>query len=307
MRVRRNVRLEKLFIDTLCESMTVHLMERLVRRIIANYDLHQRSGFPENIPIPQVNAAQQVYMDMMAENLLPRFIEVLIDVDTNGYMGRPVHVRLLPQVLDALQELGLYYDERYGAIVESEHKVKTGGWGVLREGFTYELSFLSFDIVGSSEIVRKHTHEEIVHAYTNVKRVAAGLIEKREGRIWRWEGDGALAAFYFGNRNFHVAMAGIEILLELFMYNLFDCPLKEPIGVRLGAHTGPCSFNQNVDEIQSATLNRLAEIDYRYTEPDSLTISPGVYSDLGTKLERFFRPHEVSSRNYLYRYKLRWE
>ena len=102
--------------------MTVHLMERLVRRIIPDYDLHRRSGFPENIPIPQVDAAEQVYMDMVSEKLLIRFIEVLIDVNQNGYMGRPVTIRLLPQILNELEEVGLSYNEKYGAIVERDRR-----------------------------------------------------------------------------------------------------------------------------------------------------------------------------------------
>ena len=37
---------------------------------------------------------------------------------------------------------------------------------------------------------------------------------------------------------------------------------------------------------------------------DSLTISPGVYSDLGSKLASFFQPFEISSQNFLYKYHL---
>jgi hypothetical protein len=307
MKIKRNVRIEKLIKDALSQSMTVHLMERLVRRIIPNYDLHERSGFPENIPIPLVDAAQQVYMDMVAENALIRFIEMLIDVNSTGYMGRPVTVRLLPQILNELEELGLYYDERYGAIVEGEERVKTSSWGVLREGYTYEFSFMRFDIAGNSSLVRRYSKKDVGKAYSDMKRIATMMVEKREGRIWRWEGDGALAAFYFGNKNLQVVLTGIEILLELFMYNLFECPFREPLNVRISAHTGPAAFSSKIEDIQSATLNRLLEIDQQYSKPDSLTISPSVYTDLGTKLERFFQALQVSSRNYLYQYQLRWE
>ncbi len=305
--MKRNIRLGKYIIDALSHSMTVHLMERLVRRIIPDYDLHRRSGFPENIPIPQVDAAEQVYMDMVSEKLLIRFIEVLIDVNQNGNMGRPVTIRLLPQILNELEEVGLSYNEKYGAIVERDRRVKTVGWGVLREGFTYEFSFLSFDIVGNSELVRRYSKNEIMRGFTDVKRLVAGMVEKREGRMWRWEGDGGLAAFYFGNKNAQVTLAAIELLLELFMYNLFDCPFNEPLSIRIAAHTGPCQFFNNVNEIRSATINRLIEIEARYAVSDSLTISPSVYTDLGTKLESFFQPVEISARSNLYRYKLEWE
>jgi class 3 adenylate cyclase len=307
VKIKRNIRFERLIVDALAESMTVHLMERLVRRVIPDYDLHQRSGFPENIPIPKADAAQQVYMDMTSENTLTPLIEVLIDVDRNGYMGRPVSVRLLPQILDELEEIGLYFDERYGAIIEGKQRARTIGWGVLREGFHYEFSFLRFDIVGNSNLVRKYSRKETVKAFTDVKKIIAGVVEKREGRIWSWEGDGALAAFYFGNKNTQVVLTGIEILLEIFMYNLTECPFNEPLNIRIAAHTGPAQFFSDVTRIHSETLNRLAEMEHYHTEADSLTISPSVYTDLGTKLERFFQPAQISSRNYLYRYKLEWE
>jgi hypothetical protein len=305
--VKRSVRLGKYITDALSQSMTVHLMERLVRRIIPDYDLHQRSGFPQNIPIPQVDAAEQVYMDMISEKLLIRLIEVLIDVDKNGYMGRPVTIRFLRQILNELEEVGLSYHEKYGAIVERDQRVKTVGWGVLREGFTYEFSFLSFDIVGNSELVRRYSKKQIMKGYTDVKKVVTRMVDKREGRMWRWEGDGGLAAFYFGNKNMQVTLAAIEVLHELFMYNLFDCPLKEPLSIRIAAHTGPCQFFPNVNEIRSATINRLIEIETQHADSDSLTISPSVYTDLGTKLESFFKPIQISSRNNLYRYTLAWE
>ena len=305
--MKRNLRLGRYIVDALSQSMTVHLMERLVRRIIPDYDLHRRSGFPENIPIPQVDAAEQVYMDMVSEKLLTRLIEVLIDVNQNGHMGRPLSIRLLPQILNELEEVGLSYNEKYGAIVERDRRVKTVGWGVLREGFTYEFSFLSFDIVGNSKLVRRYSKKEIMRGFTDVKRLVVGMVDKREGRIWRWEGDGGLAAFYFGNKNRQVTLAAIEVLLELFMYNLFDCPFNEPLSIRIAAHTGPCQFFNNVNDIRSATINRLIDIETRHTAPDSLTISPSVYTDLGTKLESFFNPVEISVRNNLYRYKLEWE
>ncbi len=246
-------------------------------------------------------------MDMVSERLLVRLIEVLIDVDKNGYMGRPVTIRFLRQILNELEEVGLYYNEQYRAIVERDQRVKTVGWGVLREGFTYEFSFLSFDIVGSSELVRRYSKKQIMTGYTDVKKLVTRMVGKREGRMWRWEGDGGLAAFYFGNKNMQVTLAAIEVLHELFMYNLFECPLNEPLSIRIAAHTGPCQFFPNVNEIRSDTINRLVEIEAEYAVSDSLTISPSVYTDLGTKLESFFRPVQISSRNNLYRYTLEWE
>ncbi len=300
-------RLESYLIKALSHSMTVHRMEKLSRMVIPGYDLHKRSGFPETIPIPQMDAAQQVVSDISSEGLLIRFVEILIEIDRDGLMGRSMSIRSLSQVIDELESLGFIFHEGYGVFIERGGRVKTKGWGILREEINYEFSFLSLDIVGSSALVRNYPENKIAKAYKDLNRIITKIVERREGRIWSWEGDGGLAAFYFGNKNVQATLTGLEILLELFMHNLLVCPFKEPLHMRLAVHTGPCQFLNNVEEIRSETLRRIRLIESKYTEADGLTISPGVYTDLGTKLERFFKPYEISERNFLYTYKMDWE
>jgi hypothetical protein len=116
-----------------------------------------------------------------------------------------------------------------------------------------------------------------------------------------------VAAFYYGNKNIQAALSGMEMLLELFMYNLFQCPFSKPLQVRLAVHTGPCPFHENFEQIRSDTLRRLAVIESEFAENDSLVITPGVFSDMGNKLDSFFQSLRVSRHNLLYQYKLRWE
>ena len=54
-------------------------------------------------------------------------------------------------------------------------------------------------------------------------------------------------------------------------------------------------------------LRHVERIESHYTEPNGLTLSPVVYFDLGTKLEKFFEPYRVSNEQFVYRYKLAWE
>jgi hypothetical protein len=44
-----------------------------------------------------------------------------------------------------------------------------------------------------------------------------------------------------------------------------------------------------------------------YTTPDTMTISPNVYSDMGSKLELFFKPFSSKNGKYLYQYMIEWE
>jgi hypothetical protein len=116
-----------------------------------------------------------------------------------------------------------------------------------------------------------------------------------------------VAAFFYKNKNVQAALSGMEMLLELFTYNLFQCPFSKPLQLRLAVHTGPCPFYQNFERVRSDTLRRLEVIESQFAENDSLLITPGVYSDMGNKLESFFKPLRVSQHNLLYQYKLRWE
>ena len=300
-------RLQNFLAQSLGQSLTVELMEKLAGRVIPDYDLHRQSGFPPQIPIPQRDAAQLIARDVVRRGQLRRFTEVLIEVERNGLMGRSVAMRFLPRLIDEIESLGFVYKEEYGQFVEGGAGARTRGWGVLQEGSTYEFSFLRMDIAGNSQLVRKYPRSEVLRAYANLRKLLSAIVERRDGRIWHWEGDGGIAAFLFGAKNVQAALAGMEMLLELFMYKLLHCSFAGDLHVRLAVHTGPCQFLGNFKEIRSDTLRRLETLEGQHASPDSLILSPGVHSDLGTKLECFFRPVAVSDRNMLYQYSLGWE
>lgn len=307
MKVRISARLERLMISALYQSMDVQLMERLADRVMPDYDLHAQSGIPDNIPIMQVDAATVIYKDMRDEGLLRPFVEMLVEVDREGVMGRSVSIKFLPQIIKEIEAFGFKFSKSYGIFIEDEAQGRTKGWGVLRAGVNYEFSFIRLDIVGNTKLVRKYPERVISEAYSDVKRIVTASVEKREGRIWHWEGDGGYAAFYFGTKNIHATVTGMEVLLELLMYNIFRCPFDEPLAVRIAVHTGPCQFQFDDKRIQGASIERLHEIESDYTEKNSLTISPGVYTDLGPKLGKFFKPFEIASHSFLYRYKVTFE
>jgi len=305
--VKISPRLQSYITQALSQSIEVNLMERLAARIIGGYDLYERTGFPASIPIPQGDAARQITADLARTGNIHRFAELLVEVDRSGVMGRPVSVRLLPQIVKELEILGYRFKEDQGIFIEAGGRGKTKGWGVLIEGQIYELSFLRIDTVGNTALVRKYSKRLVVQVYNEVRRLFSTIVENRDGRLWQWEGDGGIAAFYYGNKNVQAVLSGMEMLLELFMYNLFQCPFSKPLQVRLAVHTGPCPFHENFERVRSDTLRRLEVIESEFAENDSLVITPGVYSDMGNKLDSFFQSLRVSRHNLLYQYKLRWE
>ena len=300
-------RLQNFLAQSLGQSLTVELMQRLAARVIPEYDLHRQSGFPPQIPITQRDAAQVIARDMVRKGQVLRFAEVLMEVERNGVMGRSVSMRFLPRLIDLLESIGFVFKEEYGQFVEGGAGARTRGWGVLQEGSTYEFSFLRMDIAGNSELVRKYPKSEVLRAYGDLRKLLSAIVERRDGRIWHWEGDGGIAAFLFGPKNVQAALAGMEVLLELFMYNLLHCTFAGDLHVRLAVHTGPCQFLGHFKEIRSDTLHRLETLEGHFAAPDSLILSPGVYSDLGSKLASFFNPVALADRQTLYQYSLGWE
>jgi class 3 adenylate cyclase len=305
MKVSRQ--LKNLLVKALSESMSPHTMQKIVRRIIPNYDLQERTGYPTNIPITGLTAANQVMLDMTEEEMFSKFVVVLIDVTENGLMGTKLKIKELPAILSELEAAGLIFNRDRNQFMETKGDSTSRGWRVLEEGNIYDFTFLRLDIVKNSELVRNYERETIMEVYTDLKEIVRKHVEKRNGRIWGWEGDGVLVAFYFDDKNVSAVLTGMDILLNLFLYNEFECKLGEPLLVRIAIHAGPCPFRQEINKNQSETIARLEHVEAEHTLPDSLTLTPSVYQDLGTKLEKLFQPVELNSGNNVYRFKMRWE
>jgi len=302
-----NARLATLFISALSQSMPVDLMGKVARMVIPDYDVYDRSGFPANIPMPRADAARQILGDFTRERYFLKLVEALIDVHFHGDMGRDVKISLLPRIIAEIEDQGYRYSPEKGVFVESAGRERTMGWGTLHEGRTYEFALLRTDIAGNSDLVRRYPRGLIRSTYGNVRDMITRLVEKRDGRMWSWEGDGGLAAFYFIDKTIQATLCGIEILHELFLYNLLASGLPEAVSVRLAVHAGPCRFHRSARESAGDAIRRVEILESSYTVPGSLTVSPGVYTDLGGKLSRFFTPFAGPEGGSLYRYLLEWE
>ena len=119
-------KLQALVIDSLSYSMPVHTMVKVIQRIIPGYNLHQRTGFPESIPIPNIDAAKQIILDIIDAGLFLKFAENLIDIYKNGLMGRKINIHFLNQILELIEEAGYVYNTGYSTFIEKDASHKTG-------------------------------------------------------------------------------------------------------------------------------------------------------------------------------------
>ncbi len=301
-------KLENLAVRALAESMTVDVMTVLAKKLIDGYDLYERTGFPENIPIPNLDAARQILKDINSLKLFPHYLNLLIKIQSEGLMGRKYKVSHLHEIIQGIKEHGLIYDNINKIFVENPTIRRTKNWGALRKSQEYIFAFLRLDIVKNSELVRKYSAELIQKTYTDLKDIVDIAIERRNGRIWSWEGDGGLVAFYFSYKNLLAVVSAMEIIHELFLYNRLFRKLKDPIAVRLAVHSGPCEYTEDEEGLKkSDTVKKVVTIESKHTRPNTLTLSHTVHESLDSVLADQFTQVKTGSGGRYYSYALEWE
>lgn len=262
-------------VRALAQSMSPKVMVDLTRKFIPGYDLYARTGFPSSIAIPNKDAARQIVTDLQKSGHYLDFILLLVEVGEKGHMGRKYAIPYMREILGGIFDMDLIYDQVNKIFMENPEVNKTRNWGALKVGETYTLAFLRIDIVGNSGIVRTNPAAAVSEVYDALRAMTYRAVEHRNGRIWGWDGDGGVAAFFVGNRNQSAVLAGMEILHEIYLYNLISCPLKEPITIRAAVHSGAFDYTSNEEEMRAnETVKRTVHIEHKHTRPGSLTISP---------------------------------
>ncbi len=278
---------------TLYESMSAETMVRFVRLIDPEYDLYERSGIPVNIPITDQMAAERIVKDVIEDGRYIEFVETLVRVDANGYMGRPYPLKGLRELVKALTQDGYILDRSTGQFFENANERTSPDWGRLREGDERQVAVLRLDVVGNSSLVKRNQADRVEKAFGDLRAIVYKAVVGRLGRLWSWEGDGALAAFLFGQRERSALLAGMEILNELFFYNRLDNPLDEPLHVRLAAHAGPIRYSANVMELlKNETIKDVNRIESTATPADSLSASVNLFLSIDRVIQDRFGPEK---------------
>jgi hypothetical protein len=288
----------------LSESMDVNVMTHMAKDIIDGYDLNKMTGFRDSMVVPQRDAAKQIVSDIAKSGLFFYFITTLIQFHTTGYKGRVYPISYLKEIIRMIsEECGYIYDPENKLFVEDPAVRRTRNWGAFIEGRDYVLSFLRLDIVGNSQLVRKYPEKLIQATYADFRKIVEKSIYKRNGRVWNWEGDGGLVAFYFANKSLLATLSGMEIMNELFAYNALHCRLGEPIRVRAAVNTGLCTYTEDVEDLmKNDIIKETVMIESKYTKPDTMTISNTVSSKLDSSLLAAFFPVAAESRTTYHAY-----
>lgn len=222
----------------------------MIKDILPDYDIHARTGFPESLAVPNVEVARQIVQDVIEANRFLSFVALLIKAQEEGLMGRKYTIAYIRDIVRGTYELGFVYDKVNRLFVEDQNVRYTRNWGVLRPEIEYTMAFLAIDIVGNTALVKRNSEKIVRETYNDLRKMVLSITFKRNGRLWDWEGDGGLVAFFFGNKHMSAVLSAMEILHELYIYNRMECKLDGPLEIRIGIHAGPCEYTANNEDLK---------------------------------------------------------
>jgi class 3 adenylate cyclase len=268
------------------------MMIRLARLVNPKYDIYRRTGLKEGMPISNQSAAQRIVADMVLDGFFIDFVEVLIKIDADGYMGRRYNLYGLNDVVTGLIQEGYVFDKISGQFFENQQERISPNWGRLKEGDERKMTLLKFDIAGNSVLVRNNPDAKIGKAYNDLRTIVNRAVTSRFGRLWTWEGDGALGAFLFGSQEKMAVFAGMEILHELFFYNRLRNPLDSPVNVRVGIHIGQIRYSAHeLERLKNDAVKQASAVEAA-AERNSMGVSYNVYITMDRSTLDLFGPEQ---------------
>jgi hypothetical protein len=291
----------------LSSSMTQKEMIHLVRRIIPDYDLYRRMGVSQGHSIPHGDGAQQIARDMRELNYFPDFVSLMAQAETLGVHGKKYHFPRLGHVIELMAEEGLIYNSNTYSFIEDSRKSISKNWGVLREGQLAHFTILKLDLVKNTEMVRQNDAEIVNKIFSIIKQDIIEIVQSRLGRVWSWEGDGGVCAFYFGSRHEQAVYSAMEILHRIFLFNHFTNRLDRPIQLRQAVMTGPVEFSQKEGIIMMEdTIRRSCQLEEKFSQADNITVTQEIFTHLPETIHGGFTKKIVPGSEPIYSYKLTW-
>jgi len=271
-------------------------MLRFAKMAYPDYNIYERSGFPKGYPIGSQDTADRIVLDLIQDGCYVDFVEILIRVDTKGYMGRRYAFRGLDDVISDVIQAGFSYDSTTGQFFENQSRQVTRNWGRLLEGDERQMAVMRLDIAGNSILVKENPKSSIDKAYGDLRKIVTNAVVSRLGRLWTWEGDGALAVFMLGRYSLMAIFAAMDILNEMFIYNKTGNPLNSDIKLRVSVHSGELVYSDNETKcLKADTVRKAVTLESKAAAPNSLVISESLAMSLDQALLDIFSNAKVAS------------
>ncbi len=158
----------------------------------------------------------------------------------------------------------------------------------LEQGKEYFITFLSIDIAGSSNIVKSYSPDLVSDMLYGFKNYIKEKVEKFNGFIWEWEGDGGTGIFTDLDTS-NAVLCGIEIILYLVLFNNLINPLPENINIRVGLHSTNLIFYDDEKKMDLTGKIFADDIQKQAAKGNNLAISAEVFNSLHKKIRKHLK------------------
>lgn len=154
-------------------------------------------------------------------------------------------------------------------------------WDTLSDGIRERFVFLKIDIVSHSKIVENNPRDKVSNTLNNFENWVEGYVSKYGGRLWTWQGDGGLAAFFASDGAEKSVKCAFCILEGLDSFNNFKSEIRDQIKVRIALHLGDVTYREHTGRIHSTDINFVCHMEEEYCSSNDICISRAMYTELG--------------------------
>ncbi len=296
-------RLKRLITEDLSRAFDTNEFKKFCSMIQPDIDFYKLTGYPLHLNIPIKDIAKQTVEYFHKTNKIIPLLDAMVHTSQIGFKGEKVVFNNIKAIIFEMKECGFEYNSRLNKIVMIDDHGKRNDWGYLTEGVFYNFCFVSIDICGNSNFVRKYDSDSIHTTYLNFKKLVQNCVEKRNGRIWSWEGDGGLAVFHIEDFVNKAIFTAIEILASMPIFNLTSNYLDDDITIRIGINAGQAEYNKNLQMINSEAIADARKIEKHHTLPMTISVNHHVVQNVDVSIRNYFTFENINGRD-VYQLKL---
>ena len=285
-----DVALEKDLIELLAANFKTTQIEEVGRLLFGEFDLYRLTREHRHMTIPPRRAAEQLLEVCRKRHCFGRLIQLIVETDGTQFMGRHASLEGIELFLENLTKAGLVYDFDKRRVAPSVSSPKDlANWGSLRDGRAYYVTVISIDVVGNSRLVRRHGMRKIRKLYFKFRQFMNEKLQKYNGRVWNWNGDGGIVAFTFKNHEVRAVQFAFELQRTIPLFNSFcEHGVDADLELRIALDAGRVRFAGDTGSIVSEVINFVSHLEKQATPAGHIAVSEAVYSALPPRLSAAF-------------------
>ncbi|UCB46433.1 MAG: hypothetical protein JSV25_03135 [Spirochaetota bacterium] len=260
------------------------------KRFNKDFDIRMEENRFGRLRLPPHTASEHLIDFFRNSESAHELVRFLIDLDCHSLNGREVVFDELEDLLIILRQNGIGYDFNGREFYFVSEKDDGPKWEeCLQENKEYEFSYVSVDIVKSSELIRREDIKLVYYTVNSLYELFKNTAHSNNGSIWSWQGDGGIIAFWGEHSILQSLYFSMEVLGLLPLFNARDNKFANDINLRFGIDRGWSIYKRDKGSIISHNINFAAHLEKKCTDINSVTISERIYDVLGDKLRSYFQ------------------